>query len=176
MRAEGISAAGSRWPASRPGVRRGTVEVLALGVRVLLGGAFLWAGALKLSNPRAFAHVIDEYGIVPGGWPLVIAALAIPSLEVLAGLGALFDRRTGYGLMLGLLALFIGVLGFGIANDLDVDCGCFSLEERRGRGALRAAFARDWVMAAGAVWCLAVKKRRGHLARRAETGRREGQG
>lgn len=134
-------------------------SLAALAARTVLGSLFVWAGALKLASPRAFAHVIDGYGLVPDGWPLVIAALAIPGSELLAGVGALLDRRWGYRLMLGLLALFIGALGFGIANNLDVDCGCFSLEERRGQAGLRAAFARDWVLVAGVAWCLRFRGR-----------------
>ena len=60
--------------------------------------------------------------------------------------------------MLALLALFVGVLWFGILNHLDVDCGCFSLEEQRGQASLKAAFVRDWVMAAGVVWCLYARR------------------
>lgn len=144
-----------------------------LAARAVLGGLFLWAGALKLSNPRAFAHVVDEYDIVPDGWPLVIAALAIPTLELLAGIGALLDRRGGHLLMLGMLALFIGVLWFGILNDLDVDCGCFSLEERRGRASLQAAFVRDCVMAAVAAWCLFANHRKRTAHRELTTTNRE---
>ena len=135
--------------------------VSALLVRLILGGLFLWASGLKLGYPRAFAHVVDEYGIVPDGWPLVIAAFGIPTLEALSGIGVLLDRWWGYRLMLGMLALFVGVLWFGILNDLDVDCGCFSLEEQRGQASLKAAFVRDWVMAAGVVWCMFVRNRRG---------------
>lgn len=125
--------------------------------RLVFGALFLWAAALKLSHPRAFAQAVDEYGIVPDGWPLVIAAFAIPALEALAGLGVVLDRRAGWWLMLGLLALFIGVLGFGILNNLDVDCGCFTLAEQRGQSGLRSAFVRDWLMAAAVVWCLVVQ-------------------
>lgn len=132
---------------------------IVLAVRLVLAALFLWAGALKLSHPRAFAQVIDGYGIVPVGWPLVIAAFAIPTLELVAGIGVLLDRAAGYWLMLGMLGLFIGVLWLGILNDLDVDCGCFSLEEQRGQASLRAAFARDWVMAAGVAACLLARRR-----------------
>ena len=145
----------------------------ALVVRLVLGGLFLWAAAIKLSHPRSFAHAVDEYGIVPDGWPLVAAAFAIPGLEALAGAGALLGRRWGYLLMLGMLALFIGVLWFGILNDLEVDCGCFSLDEQRGQAALRAAFVRDWVMSAGVAWCLFAGSRLRREARPSTTTRRE---
>jgi uncharacterized membrane protein YphA (DoxX/SURF4 family) len=141
-------------------MRPSPIGWLTLAVRIVLGGLFLWAGVLKLSHPRAFAHIVDEYGLVPDGWPLVIAAFAIPLLELLAGIGVLLDRWVGYWLMLGMLALFLGVLWFGILNDLDIDCGCFSLEEQRGQASLRVAFVRDWVMVAGIVWCMAIKKGR----------------
>jgi hypothetical protein len=147
--------------------------VFAFFARLTLSGLFLWAGALKLSHPRAFAHVVDEYGLVPAGWPLVVAAFAIPTLEVLAGLGVILDRRGCYRLMLGMLALSIGVLWFGILNDLDVECGCFSLEEQRGQASLKAAYFRDWVMAAGVVWCTFVKHRGTRSAPATETTNRE---
>lgn len=140
-------------PARRPPARA------ALVARFLLGALFLWGGALKLSQPRAFAHVVDGYGLVPDGWPLVIAAFAIPGLELAAGIGVLLDRRGGYLLMLGMLALFLAVLGFAILAGLDVDCGCFSLAERRGRASLRQAFARDLAMTAAVAGCLLSRER-----------------
>jgi hypothetical protein len=153
----------------------GPLTVSALVVRLALGGLFLWASVLKLAHPRTFAHVVDEYGLVPDGWPLVIAAFAIPTLEALAGIGVLLNRRGGHWLMLGMLALFIGVLWFGILNDLDVDCGCFSLEEQRGQAGLKAAFARDWAMAAGVLWCMYVKNRGRRADPPSQTTGREGQ-
>jgi uncharacterized membrane protein YphA (DoxX/SURF4 family) len=159
----------------RAEIRPRPLAVSALLARLALGALFLWAGTLKLSHPRAFAHAVEEYGIVPDGWPLVIVALAIPALEVLAGVGAFFDRPAGYLLMLALLALFTSVLWFGILNHLDVDCGCFSLDEQRGQSSLQAAFARDWVITAGVVWCLIVKRRSRCAERLLETTTKEEQ-
>jgi uncharacterized membrane protein YphA (DoxX/SURF4 family) len=127
---------------------------LTAGIRFLLAGVFLLSGALKLADPKAFARVVEQYGIVPDGLALVVVALAIPIAEIAAGAGVLLDRRAGYGLMAGLLALFLAVLGFGIAHDLDVACGCISLGKPGSQGSLKAALARDVVMLAGVVWCL----------------------
>jgi uncharacterized membrane protein YphA (DoxX/SURF4 family) len=126
---------------------------LAAGVRFLLGAVFLLSGALKLADPKAFAQAVEGYGIVPGGLALVAVALTIPALEIAAGAGVLFDRRPGYRLMAALLVLFLAVLGFGIAQGLDVECGCLSLGTP-GPGNLRSAFARDIVMLAAVAWCL----------------------
>ncbi|HWR98920.1 MAG TPA: MauE/DoxX family redox-associated membrane protein [Candidatus Methanoperedens sp.] len=159
-----------RGPSARP-----LVTVLFV-VRLVLAVLFIWAGVLKLSHPRAFAHVIDGYGLVSDGWPLVLAAFTIPILELLAGVGVLLDREAGHWLMLGLLGVFIGVLWFGILNDLDVDCGCFSLEEQRGQAGLKTAFVRDWLMAGGAVWCLLLRRRGTKRGRKTvATNSREGQ-
>lgn len=144
-------------PPTRPGTA--PLAAAAFVARLVLAALFVWAGVLKLSQPRAFAHVVDGYGLVPDGWSLVIVAFAVPALELLAGIGVLLDRAAGYWLMLGLLGAFIAVLWFGILNDLDVDCGCFSLEEQRGQASLKVAFARDWVMAAGVAGCLLAQRR-----------------
>lgn len=127
---------------------------LAAGVRLLLAAVFLLSGALKLADPKAFARAVEAYGIVPDGLALVAVALAIPVLEIAAGAGVFLDRRAGWRLMAGLLALFLAVLGFGIAQGLDVECGCLSLGGAGGSGSLALAFARDLLMLAGVAWGL----------------------
>ena len=125
----------------------------AAGVRFLLAAVFLLSGALKLADPKAFARAVEGYGIVPGGLALVVVALTIPALEIAAGAGVFLDRRPGYWLMAGLLVLFLAVLGVGIAQGLDVECGCLPIGAP-GPGSLRSAFARDVVMLAAVAWCL----------------------
>lgn len=49
-------------------------------------------------------------------------------------------------MIMGLLALFVFVLGYGILADLDVDCGCFGADELDKRAGLRAAFYRDLIL------------------------------
>jgi hypothetical protein len=136
---------------------------LVAGVRFLLAAVFLFSGALKLADPKAFARAVEAYGIVPDGLALVAVALAVPVLEIAAGAGVLFDRRAGWRLMAGLLVLFLAVLGFGIARGLDVECGCLPLGSARGRGSLASAFARDILMLAGVAWRL-QRLRRGDTA------------
>jgi len=111
-------------------------------VRIGLGLVFVWAGALKLLEPRAFARTISEFGIVPDPF-LPVVAIGLPALEFLAGLGLVFDIRGSLKFVCGLLVLFLAVLGFGIANNMDIDCGCFSAEEIRAQNSLRIAFIRD---------------------------------
>jgi uncharacterized membrane protein YphA (DoxX/SURF4 family) len=119
-------------------------------LRWLLGGAFLWAGAVKLTDPKAFARALDAFGLVPE--PLLPpVAVLLPLLELLVGLAVLRRWRGGLPAMAGLLLLFMAVLGYAIGQRLDVDCGCFSLAEQRQHTSVQAAFVRDLLMLAGVV-------------------------
>ncbi len=103
---------------------------------------FVWAGAVKLMDPKAFARTISGYGLVPDEL-LVLVAIGLPALEFIVGACLLFDVRGSLAAVSGLLAIFIAVLGYGIFMNLDVDCGCFSPEEIHARDALEKAFHRD---------------------------------
>jgi rhodanese-related sulfurtransferase len=122
-------------------------------IRGLLSIAFLYAGATKLADPKAFAALIDAYGIVPN--PILMpVAVGLPLLEMVAAIGLMADIRGSLTMISGLMAVFIGILVYGIRMGLDVDCGCFGPEdiESRAYHGLWEAFYRDLVMAAGIVY------------------------
>jgi uncharacterized membrane protein YphA (DoxX/SURF4 family) len=118
-------------------------------VRVVYVVLFLYAGINKLMNPRAFATVIDAFGLVPD--PIIMPiALALPILEIVAAVGLLFDLRGVLGLVTGLLVFFMAVVSYGIWMGLDIDCGCFGPGDLEGdayRG-LREALHRNFILAA----------------------------
>jgi uncharacterized membrane protein YphA (DoxX/SURF4 family) len=118
---------------------------------VVLGAVFLWAGLLKLLDMEGFAQIISSYELVPETL-LSVVAIGLPALEVFAGLGLVFDIRGSLGTILGLLALFIFVLWFGILKDLDIDCGCFSPSELAEHTTLREAMYRDLAMMIAVVY------------------------
>ena len=125
-------------------------------VRVLYVALFLYAGINKLMNPRAFATVIDAFGLVPD--PIIMPiALALPILEIVAAVGLLFDLRGILGLVTGLLVFFMAVVSYGIWMGLDIDCGCFGPGDLEGdayRG-LRQALYRNFILAAGLAYLYA---------------------
>jgi len=121
-------------------------------VRQALGGMFVWSGGVKLLNPKAFAVIVSKYGLVPDEL-LLFVAFALPVVEVVAGLGVIFRVRGSLAVILGLLMMFLVVLWYGILHNLEIDCGCFSLDEQAEHGSLWDAFYRDWVMV-GAVFYL----------------------
>lgn len=121
------------------------------GIRLVIGGVFTYAGFNKLIDPKAFASAISQYDLVP---EILLPAVAtgLPALELLAGIGLIFNIRGSLTLILSLLVIFSGVLGFGILNNLDIDCGCFTPEEIVGQNNLKLAFYRDLMMIAASLY------------------------
>ena len=119
-------------------------------VRWGLGAVFIYAGSGKLLEPKAFAVLIEAYGILPDSL-LLPAAVALPALELAAGIGLLFDIKASLSIIAALLGLFIAFLSYGIWMGLDVDCGCFGPEDPEGQAfqGLRPSLYRDLVMLAG---------------------------
>ncbi|MFH1060619.1 MAG: MauE/DoxX family redox-associated membrane protein [Pseudomonadota bacterium] len=122
-----------------------------LALRLALGAVFVYAGAVKLMDPKAFAITISRYGLAPD-FLLAPAALGLPALEVLAGLGLIFEVRGSLNAITTLLLMFATVLWFGVLQGLSIDCGCFSAEEQAGHDDLRTALHRDLVMLAAAAY------------------------
>jgi uncharacterized membrane protein YphA (DoxX/SURF4 family) len=117
-------------------------------VRFAIGSLFVYAGFIKLSDPRAFASVLSQYGLIPDIL-LAPVAIALPALEFLAGIGLIFNIRGSLTIIFSMLILFVMVLWYGILRDLDIYCGCFTVEELRGYNTLRQAFNRDLMMIGG---------------------------
>jgi putative oxidoreductase len=95
-------------------------------VAILIGGLFIYAGAVKIIDPVEFARDIDNYKMLP--WqPSVWLALYLPWLEIFCGL-ALITRvffRGGVFIVTALISLFIIISIAAKARGLDVSCGCF---------------------------------------------------
>lgn len=127
------------------------IRVLTLTMRILIGALFVYAGTLKLLDPGAFAWNIYQYGLVPRDL-INVLAISLPVIEILAGIGFIFNVRRSMAAITGLLVLFLFVLGYALLNGLNVECGCFSAGEPGPEG-LRMAFIRDVVMIAG-VFCI----------------------
>jgi len=105
---------------------------LLLLLRVIVGGVFIWAGALKIVDPLDFAQSIKNYQVVPHSLAF-LAAVALPWVEVLCGaflIIGVFKRSSALLLSL-LLAGFIGLVALALARGIDTSCGCFGSFSRR---------------------------------------------
>jgi uncharacterized membrane protein YphA (DoxX/SURF4 family) len=142
------------------------MTILATTLRWLLAGLFLWAGCIKLWDPKAFARSIDAFGIVPDIL-LAPTAILLPTAEIFIGLAVLWRLRGGLAAMAGLLLLFLAVLGHAISQQLTIDCGCFSVAEQDSHTSVRTAFIRDLFLLAG-VACLGFFGSRSKLSTRGQ--------
>ena len=126
--------------------RSRTARYLSICARLFLAVLFLWAGISKLLDPDKFAVIIDEFGILPTKmiWPV---AYALPVVEVMAGIGLVFNVWGSLALATALMIFFIGIVSYGIWKGIDVDCGCFGMydSETSLLGKLKPALARDFL-------------------------------
>jgi len=125
-------------------------------IRLTLGSLFIVAGVIKLRDPKAFTVVIDAFGLVSGSVSESLS-IVLPILEILSGLGLIFDFPMSLHTVTGLLLIFIAILLYGIHLGLDIDCGCYGPEdpESRAFGGLRIALYRDLAMSAGVIFLYA---------------------
>ena len=136
-----------------PHSRTKLLRSLGLLIRCGLGLVFLYAGYVKLRQPwYIFAGMIDNYGVVP---PAVSEALArtLPSAELVLGVVLLagWYRRISSLAAAALLSAFFGLMLWGYARGLQIDCGCFGPGEAVGPRTLL----RDGALVAGSL-CLAI--------------------
>ena len=127
-------------------------------LRLGLACVFIYAGLIKLLDPRAFAHAIAQYDLIPEGL-LPLVAVGLPVLELLAGLGLIFEVRGSLTLITVLLLLFLVILGYAVGHNLDIDCGCFTADELDAQNSVNTAFWRDLIMI-GATIFLYWRRRR----------------
>ena len=94
--------------------------------RIVVGGIFIWAGALKILDPLEFAQDIANYRLVSRDISFFIA-LVLPWLEVLCGILVILGtfRFSGSLLLSGMLGVFLVLIVVTLFRGLDVDCGCF---------------------------------------------------
>lgn len=120
--------------------------VVERGISWLLSGIFIYSGLMKLIDPQRFAEVISGFGLLPHAL-IFPAAILLPILEVVAGVGLVFSLRGSLAAMTTMLTLFMAILWYGIHLGLDIDCGCFGPEDpEQAYKGLKTALARDMVM------------------------------
>jgi uncharacterized membrane protein YphA (DoxX/SURF4 family) len=155
-----LSVAGNHGPAGlhpRRGWEAGLTWLYHF-LRLSLACVFIYAGLVKLLDPRAFAHTIAQYDLLPEGL-LPLVAVGLPALELLAGLGLSLEVRGSLTIIGVLLLIFLLILGYAIWHNLDIDCGCFTADELDAQHGVTVAFRRDLFMV-GAILFLGWRQRR----------------
>lgn len=110
-----------------------------LGLRLALGGAFIYAGAVKLRSPQDFADSIATFQLLPAAL-INLLALGLPPFEIIVGLLLVLDLRLRVAALACLIMTggFAVALGLALARGIAVDCGCF------GGGGLPSV-AKNWL-------------------------------
>jgi putative oxidoreductase len=101
-------------------------NILCRIVGLIVGGIFIYAGAIKILDPIGFANDIDNYHMLP--WALSVRlAFYLPWLEVFCGLAVLCGLfyRGGLLILNALISIFIIASIIAKARGLDITCGCF---------------------------------------------------
>src|SRR6266700_5584452 len=101
-------------------------NILCRIAALIVGGIFIYAGAMKIFDPTGFANDIDNYKILP--WPLTIRlAFYLPWLEILCGLAVILGLlyRGALLVLTVLISIFIIASVIAKARGLDITCGCF---------------------------------------------------
>jgi uncharacterized membrane protein YphA (DoxX/SURF4 family) len=122
------------------------VRWLATAARLLLGGVFVVAGALKLPDPAAAVRAVRAYRLLPESLVAPVA-FGLPVVEIAVGLALLAGVfvRTAALASAVLLLVFVGAVASAWARGLQIDCGCFGDggQVAAGRTAYPAEILRD---------------------------------
>lgn len=129
-----------------------------LVARLVTGGVWVVAGALKVSHPGESVRAVRAYDLLPEGVVPTVGH-ALPALEIVVGLAlvaGVFVRWTAVVSAL-LFAAFVVGIASAWARGLSIDCGCFGGGgyEEGARAAYPWEIARDlglFLLAAWLVW------------------------
>jgi putative oxidoreductase len=103
-----------------------TSNILWRIVDLIVGGIFVYAGAIKALDPVRFGLDIDNYKLLP--WFVSVRlAFYLPWLEIFCGLALVFRflYRGGLSILTASTVFFIGATVAAKVRGLDITCGCF---------------------------------------------------
>jgi uncharacterized membrane protein YphA (DoxX/SURF4 family) len=136
---------------------------LGLIARLVTGGVWIVAGALKVGDPQGSIEAVRAYELLPGSLVEPVG-LVLPAIEIAVGLAlvlGVFTRAAAVMSALLFLAFIIGIASVW-ARGIEIDCGCFG-----GGGAEAGAssqypweIARDAALLLASVYVAALRRTR----------------
>jgi uncharacterized membrane protein YphA (DoxX/SURF4 family) len=99
---------------------------IGLGARLVVGGYFVAAGALKLPDPAESVLAVRAYQLLPEAVVPTVGH-ALPVVELVVGACLLLGllTRGAAVVTLVLLAAFVFGISWAWAKGLQIECGCF---------------------------------------------------
>jgi len=136
---------------------------LGLIARLVTGGVWIAAGALKVTDPAASINAVRAYELLPGSLVEPVG-YTLPAVEIVVGLALVagaFTRGAAAVSAVLFAAFIIGITSVW-ARGIEIDCGCF------GGGGVKedAASAYPWEIArdagllAASAYLVAVRRTR----------------
>jgi uncharacterized membrane protein YphA (DoxX/SURF4 family) len=99
---------------------------VGLLARLVTGGVWIYAGAIKLPDPDASVDAVRAYELLPGDTAVTVGHL-LPILELVVGtmlvLGLLVRGAAAVSALL-FVAFIVGIASVW-ARGMEIDCGCF---------------------------------------------------
>jgi uncharacterized membrane protein YphA (DoxX/SURF4 family) len=118
-------------------------EYLALLIRLVVGGIFIYASIDKITNPGQFARIVYNYHLLPGEL-INMFALILPWVEFICGLAIILGiYYEGSVLIINLVVLsFLIALGINYFRGVNLECGCFTVSSKA-KGSILELLIRD---------------------------------
>lgn len=136
---------------------------LGLIARLLTGGVWLYAGAIKVTDPAASIAAVRAYQLLPSSVAEAVG-IALPAVEIVVGLALVLGVLTRGAAVVSavlFLAFIIGIASVW-SRGIEIDCGCFG-----GGGAKAGAassypweIARDVGLLAASLYVAALRRTR----------------
>lgn len=121
-------------------------------LRLVLGGLFIYASVDKIINPAEFAKAVKNYDFLPIAL-VNFPAIILPYLEFFTGLFLIIGlwKRGSSALIIIMIVFFLIGLGQAYARGLDINCGCFSLENSSSTSDILVRMIEDILMLTAAI-------------------------
>ncbi|TWJ12766.1 methylamine utilization protein MauE [Stackebrandtia albiflava] len=112
-----------------------TVPWVGLAARLIVGGVWLVAGGLKVSDLRSSIRAVQVYELLPNSLAEFVG-IVLPLVEVGIGLLLIAGLATQPAAVVSALLLVAFIVGIGSAwaRGLQIDCGCFGGGGQLGEG------------------------------------------
>ncbi|MEW6456973.1 MAG: MauE/DoxX family redox-associated membrane protein [Acidobacteriota bacterium] len=112
-------------------------KYILTGIRLLLGGLFLYAGLFKINHQEEFLSAIINYGIISNHQFMInLLSIILPWIEITSGVFLLAGiwKKSNALIVFVLLLIFSSAVLMAIKKGLSVDCGCFGFGVKVGWG------------------------------------------
>jgi putative oxidoreductase len=101
----------------------------AVCFRMILGTTFIWASFDKISHPKEFIKVVENYKLLPFAL-VVIFAVSLPWMELICGLLLIAGAytRSSTTVLTFMLSIFMVAISINLYRGAELSCGCFNVQ------------------------------------------------